>query len=130
MTRSLQFRLSAWLSVLVAGIAAIAGVIAFETAFHEANELQDGQLKQIAALVTQRSLPSMELAVLENVPGADRESKLIVQTLSERTPLVLAADLPEGIQNATVERTPWRLFVKTLDPGTRVVVAQATGRAR
>lgn len=127
MTRSLQFRLSAWLSVLIAGIAVIAGVIAFKTAFHEANELQDGQLKQVAALVTLRSLDVMEREALENVPGADRESKLVVETLGEaRAPLALAADLPDGIQNADVRGTPWRLFVKTLDARTRIVVGQET----
>ncbi|CDY77206.1 periplasmic sensor signal transduction histidine kinase [Caballeronia glathei] len=126
MTHSLQLKLSAWFAVLVAGIAMIAGIVAFETALHEANELQDGQLKQVAALVTHRSLPVMELAALENVPGADRESKLIVQSLSERTPLALAINLPDGIQNATVEGMSWRIFVKTLDGDTRVVVGQPT----
>jgi two-component system OmpR family sensor kinase len=64
MTRSLQFRLSAWLSALIVVIAAAGGVIAFKTALHEANELQDGQLKQIAALVTPRTLAVMRREAL------------------------------------------------------------------
>jgi two-component system OmpR family sensor kinase len=112
---------------MIAGIAAIAGVIAFQTAFHEANELQDGQLKQIAALVTLRSLAVMERGVLGNVPGADRESRLVVQTLSDPVmPLALPADLPDGIQNVSVDGESWRIFVKTLNASTRVVIGQAT----
>jgi two-component system OmpR family sensor kinase len=127
MTRSLQFRLSAWISMLIAGIAAMAGVIAFQTAFHEANELQDDQLKQIAALITLRSLAVMEREALGYVPGADRESRLVVQTLNDPVmPLALPADLPDGIQNVSVDRETWRIFVKTLNASTRVVVGQAT----
>ncbi|SAL47065.1 ATP-binding protein [Caballeronia humi] len=124
--RSLRFRLSAWLSLLIAGIAAVAGVIAFETAFREANELQDGQLAQVSALVTPRSLAAMEHEALASVPGTDHEAKLIVQTLATRAPLTLPAALPDGIQTVNVAGTPWRIVVKTLDADTRVVVGQQT----
>ncbi|SAK77653.1 integral membrane sensor signal transduction histidine kinase [Caballeronia fortuita] len=126
MTRSLQFRLSAWLSALVVAIAAAGGVVAFKTALHEANELQDGQLKQIAALVTPRTLAVMEREALAQVDGADAESKLVIQTLVERTPLSIAANVPDGLQNAIVDGTRWRLAVRTLDDGTRVVIGQKT----
>ena len=113
--------------MLIAGMAAIAGVIAFQTAFHEANELQDAQLKQIAALVTLRSLPVMQREALTNVPGTDRESRLVVQTLNDPVmPLALSADLPDGMQNVSVDGARWRIFVKTLNASTRVVVGQAT----
>ncbi|WP_321797273.1 ATP-binding protein [Caballeronia sp. J97] len=126
MTRSLQFRLSAWLSALIVVIAAAGGVIAFKTALHEANELQDGQLQQIAALVTPRTLAVMEREALEKVDGTDPESKLVIQTLAERAPLSVAPDVPDGLQNAIVDDTPWRIAVKTLDDGTRVVIGQRT----
>jgi two-component system OmpR family sensor kinase len=126
MMHSLRFRLSAWLSLLIAGIAAVAGVIAFETAFQEANELQDGQLAQVAALITPRSLAAMEYEALASVPGTDHEAKLVVQTLAARTPLALSTSLPDGIQTVTVAGTPWRIVVKTLDANTRVVVGQQT----
>jgi two-component system OmpR family sensor kinase len=127
MTRSLQFRLSAWISILIAGMAVIAGVIAFQTAFHEANELQDAQLKQIAALVTLRSLAVMQREALTNVPGTDRESRLVVQTLNDPVmPLALSSNLPDGMQNVRVDGARWRIFVKTLNANTRVLVGQAT----
>jgi two-component system OmpR family sensor kinase len=126
MMRSLRFRLSLWLSLLIAAIAAMAGVIAFETAFREANELQDGQLAQVSALITPRSLAAMEHEALANVPGTDHEAKLVVQTLAARTPLALSAALPDGIQTVTVAGMPWRIVVKTVDANTRVVVGQQT----
>lgn len=126
MTRSLQFRLSAWLSALIVVIAAGGGIIAFKTAFHEANELQDGQLRQVAALVTPRTLAVMEREALAKVAGADAESKLVIQTIGERVPLAIATDLPDGLQNAVVDGASWRIVVKTISDGTRVVVAQKT----
>ena len=38
--QSLQFRLSAWVSALLLGVAVVAGAFSFITAFEEANELQ------------------------------------------------------------------------------------------
>ena len=126
MTRTLQFRLAAWLSVLIVAIAAVGGVIAFKTALHEANELQDGQLEQVAALVTPRTLAVMEREALGKVPGADAEAKLVIQTLDEHAPLALAPGLADGVQNATVDGTRWRLVVRTLDDGRRVAIGQKT----
>ncbi|MDR5774172.1 MULTISPECIES: ATP-binding protein [unclassified Caballeronia] len=126
MNRSLQFRLSAWLSVLIVAIALIGGFIAFKTAFHEANELQDGQLKQITALVTPRSLAVMRRETLADVPGVDFASKIVIQTLDERAPLALSADLRDGLQYANVAGLRWRIIVKTLEDGVRVVVGQKT----
>ena len=126
MTRSLQFRLSAWLSASVVLMAVIAGVIAFKTAFHEANELQDGQLLHVAALITPRTLEVMEHEALDNVAGADPESRLVIQTMDQRAPLDLPRALPDGLQNEIVQDETWRLAIKTLKDGTRVIVGQKT----
>jgi two-component system OmpR family sensor kinase len=127
MTRSLQFSLSAWISILIAGVAVIAGAIAFMTAFHEANELQDDQLKQIAALVTPQTLAALQRHAFGHVPGADHESRLVIQTLSDPAmPLALHAGLPDGIQNVAVQGERWRILIKTLGADTRVVIGQAT----
>ena len=55
--QSLQFRLSAWVSALLLGVAVVAGAFSFITAFEEANELQDDTLRQIATLIDRNHLP-------------------------------------------------------------------------
>ncbi len=133
--KSLQFRLSAWLLLLILGVAIAAGAFSFVSAFEEANELQDEQLRQVAALINRHQLPVPQAQALSNVPDTDPESRFIVQTLprpgvpasapSDET-LVLPADLPDGIRTVTVPDGQWRLFVKTLDSGARIVVGQQT----
>ncbi|KND60345.1 Sensory histidine kinase QseC [Candidatus Burkholderia verschuerenii] len=126
MMHSLQFRLSALLSALIVVIAVLGGVIAFKTAFHEANEVQDGQLLQLVALLTPRTLDVMEREAAEKVVGADPESKLVIQTLDEARPLALPHSLPDGVQNAIVDGETWRVAIKTMSTGTRVLVGQKT----
>jgi two-component system OmpR family sensor kinase len=126
MIRSIQYRLSAWLSVVVILLAVIAGAVTFMTALHEANELQDGQLKQVAALITPHNLDVMERDALANVPGASPRSKLVIQKLSENAPLTLSADLRDGLQTAVVNNVPWRVLITTLATGTRIAIGQKT----
>ena len=45
-SRSLQFRLSVWLSLAIVLVAVAAGFLSFSYAFREAIELQDDQLRQ------------------------------------------------------------------------------------
>lgn len=47
---SLQSKLSVWLSLSILGVAAIAGIFAFFLAHHEAEELQDDVLRQLASV--------------------------------------------------------------------------------
>lgn len=134
MSQSLQFKLSAWLSLTILVIALAGGVFSFVSAFHEANKLQDDQLRQVAALIDRQHLPLPRVEAQAAVPVADSDSRVIVQTLGPvRAPasasaevLGLPADLPDGIQTHTVFNEPWRLFIKTLDPGLRIVAGQRT----
>ncbi len=57
-TTSLQFKLSAWIAGVILSIALAAGIFSFISAFMEANELQDDQLRQVAALIDQNTIPS------------------------------------------------------------------------
>jgi two-component system OmpR family sensor kinase len=133
--QSLQYQLSAWLSLVILAIALAGGAFSFISAFNEANELQDDQLRQVAALINRQYLPPASAEVQEAIPGADSDSRVIVQTLGQavrRTSasagegLALPTDLPDGIQTLTLRNEPWRLFIKTLDTGLRVAVAQQT----
>jgi two-component system OmpR family sensor kinase len=134
--QSLEFRLSAWVSLLLLGVAMVAGVFSFVTAFEEANELQDDTLRQIGALIDRDHLPVGNAATTLPDLDSDPESRVVVQMLpnasgdaaarSSATPLLLSADLPDGLQTVIVEGESWRLFVTTLAADTRFLVGQQT----
>lgn len=133
--QSLQFRLSAWVSGLLLGVAVVAGAFSFITAFEEANELQDDTLRQIAALIDRSHLPVTTAS--EQLPefASDSDVQVVVQILpnarektprSSATPLRLSAELPDGLQTVMIEDESWRLFVTTLAADRRFVVGQQT----
>ena len=134
-TQSLQFKLSAGLLLAILGVALAAGIFSFGAAFQEANELQDDQLRQMATLVNSHPLPATQTDTQKHDSDGDPESRVILQTLlpagakephSQPGAIPLRADLPEGLQTLSVNREEWRLFVKTLNSGTRIVVGQQT----
>lgn len=133
--QSIQRKLSIWLALVISGVALAAGVFSFGAAFEEANELQDEQLRQIAILADHHYLhpsPKDETAIVADV---DPESRVILQvlpvagTLTSKptdTTLDLPANLPNGIQTVTVNDQTWRLLVRPLDSGARIVAGQQT----
>jgi two-component system, OmpR family, sensor kinase len=130
-TSSLQFRLSLWLSLAVIALAAAAGCLSFFSAFDEAIELQDDQLRQIAALIQHQHLDAPSAAF--KVPHADPESRVIVlhsQASGAWTPrdeaFGLRSDLPDGLQTITIGSARWRLFVSTNEDKSRTAVGQQT----
>jgi two-component system, OmpR family, sensor kinase len=132
MRQSLQFRLSLWLSLTIVLVAAAAGFLSFASAFNEAIELQDDQLRQTAALL-QRQLLSAPPTEAAGPPDADPESRLIVLASRlheawnpEEVALGLRPDLPDGLQTVAIGGAPWRLFVSTHERGLRVAIGQQT----
>jgi two-component system OmpR family sensor kinase len=155
MSQSLQFKLSAWLVISIVAMALAAGIFSYFSSFQWALEFQDDQLRQVAALINLHNLPIEPAKVREPVPGTDPDSELIVQVLpdadsqpqlplpppqslpqsqsqsqsppqSESNTLELPSDLMEGLQTMTVAHEEWRLYVRTLDSGLRIAVAQRT----
>jgi two-component system OmpR family sensor kinase len=135
MSQSLQFKLSVWLFLVILIIALAGGAFSFVKAFQEANELQDDQLRQIAALINRYNLPLPSVKVQEAEPVADSDSRVIVQTLKQgdhqaaepaNDALALPGNLADGIQTVTVRDERWRVYVKTLGSGSQVAVAQQT----
>ena len=133
--RSLQFKLSLWLAMVIFGVALAAGVFSFFVAFDEANELLDAQLHQVAALVNRYQVGNLGLNLKANTPDTEPESHVILQALpaagattEKATPgaLALPSSLVEGVQTVAVNSDAWRVFVKTLDSGSRVAVSQRT----
>ncbi|MEO8344113.1 MAG: ATP-binding protein [Betaproteobacteria bacterium] len=133
---SLQIRLSVWLSAAILGVAMIAGVIAFYSAFNEAHELQDDVLRQVAALYD-RHRPDPPRGGDANAPAdEDVESRVFIQFLSTNptsthgagafVPLALPRALRDGLQTVSVGNESFRVMVKTLADGERLAVAQQT----
>ena len=135
MKQSLQFRLSLWLALIIFGVALAAGAFSFLVAFEEANELQDGQLIQVAALVNHHQIGEIELTPKTGAQGTDSEMRVILQSLPSPgatapsiapDALDLSANLPDGMQTVTINSETWRVVVKTLDTGSRIAVSQQT----
>jgi len=130
--RSLQFRLSLGLACVAALFAVIAGILSFSSAFEEAIELQDDQLRQVAALAHHQSSlgPS---AWLDGVLTDDPESRLMI--LKEKVPdgwALLAEirevppDIADGFHTVVIANVRWRLFTETFNDNVRVAVGQQT----
>ncbi len=132
-SQSLQFRLSAWLSLAIFALALAAGIFSFGSAFQDAHELQDDQLRQVAALINRQSLSIPQSS--GNSPDSDPEARIMVRQLLPRGSQAnkpadelanLPVNLPEDLQTITAQGISWRLFVKTLDSGARVAIGQQT----
>ncbi len=135
MKHSLQFRLSAWLSVAVFAVGILAGIFSFVTAFHDANELQDDQLRQLAAFINQQRVPLLHLAETEEIPDSEPEDRISVRLLQPldaqavESPGALAGlplNLPDGMQTVSLPGDSWRVLVTKLDAGSRIALGQRT----
>ncbi|MDR3568778.1 MAG: ATP-binding protein [Syntrophobacteraceae bacterium] len=134
---SLQIRLSLWLSGVILGVALIAGMFAFLSAFNEAHELQDDLLRQVAALFDSRNpiIPQGGASGKE-AGDYDTESRVFVQLLSAHSakgaesvansPLTLPQNLRNGMQTVSIGKKTYRVFVKKLGSEKRLAVAQDT----
>jgi two-component system OmpR family sensor kinase len=132
---SLQFKLSAWLSAAIVGIAAAAGAFAFVSALDDAHAMQDNQLRQTGYLISRLdAVPASPLA-REKRGDVDFDARVVVRFLQARgAALPLKPDrhpvfsnlLSDGLQTVSVQGEQWRVFVRTNDKGVRVAVGQQT----
>lgn len=135
LTSSLQFRLALSLTVVITIAAMIAGMIGFRSAFADANELQDDQLREVAAMVDANLLKFNELDAATRSEEADPESHLALQWLddtangsgtSTETGVSFPHDLRNGMQTVRVNNIDWRVFVKSTRSGKRLAIGQQT----
>ena len=135
LTNSLQFRLAASLSGLVIVLALGAGAFSFWTAFEEANELQDDQLRQMAALIDQHEVPVGSARTASPERAVDPDSQFVVQVVGAPAALAVAggapvlalpAKLTDGLQTTVIGHDSWRLYVSPLHTGAKLVVGQQT----
>ena len=134
-TASLQFRLSLALTIVITLAAAIAGIAGFQSAFHDANELQDDQLREIAAMADAKLLDFGHIDPVTRSEEADPESHVAFQLLdglgnddisSTESGVIFPRTMHNGLQTVTVGQDDWRVFVKSLKSGKRLAVGQQT----
>jgi len=136
LTKSLQYRLSFWLILLILGVAIAAGIFSLLSAFDEANDLQDNQLRQVATLIKHHQWAASPAESQGSIPGgSDPDALLVIQDLPASGPhtvkkdnpvLPLPTNLPNGMQTVKVGHQSWRIYVSPLDQGGRVAVGQLT----
>ena len=134
---SIQLKLSFSLLLAILGVAVIAGLFSFVSAFDEAHELQDETLRQVATLFDRQNLSLARLGDAERANGSDEESRVIVQYLGDvgnavdtggaGATLPIPITLPDGLHTLDVRGEPFRVLVRTTVSGERIAVAQETG---
>jgi two-component system OmpR family sensor kinase len=135
MKTSLQYRLSASISLAVVAIAAIAAVFTFVASWKDAHLAQDKQLRQTAHLIGRIQARPVTLAARQRINGIGREERIVVRFLGESgaearavqegRPLI-PVRVPDGVQTVPIGDESWRIFAMTNDDGMRVAVAQQT----
>ena len=137
LNESLQRKLSVTLSLAILGVALVAGVFSFLSAFNEAYELQDDVLRQVAALMDRQHLSRRMSSRAEDQGRAMKKSRVIVQRLGDARqaplgvddggPLPLPKTLPNGLQTLRAAGETFRVLVITTATGEQIAVAQETG---
>lgn len=132
MKTSLQFRLSASISLAVVLVAGSAAAFTFGAAMSEAHLAQDKQLRQTAHAISRLQTGPVTLAGWRKIKGIGDEERLVVRFLGSRegaeyhrAPLFSNA-MPDGLQTVRVGAEAWRVYVRSGDDGVRLAVAQQT----
>lgn len=124
LNQSLQFRLARAISLAVAAMATVAGILSFRATLHEVHEFQDEILEQAAELLGPESgQATASLPVQGCLQTDDDEEGLIIQRLPA---------LPKGSQNGKDRKQPSATDTVTKDsltndePATSVRPSDAT----
>ena len=130
MNHSLRRRLFAWLSAAIVLMAAASAGIAFKMNFDDANDLQDTQLRQVAAALATQPLTAPE-AHFRPHDREDAETHFVIRVLDsgdvDPDPWIdvyLAASLHDGLQSLKPANVQWRVMVARNAGGQRFGVAQ------
>ncbi|PRC93223.1 ATP-binding protein [Solimicrobium silvestre] len=135
LSSSLQFRIALALTIVMVIAAMSIGAIGFYSAFHDAHELQDDQLRDIAAMTDAERLTVGQANALAPSELEDPESHFIVQlidpnssvaTSEPSTDIKFPNNLTNGTKTLLVQHKKWRVFVRPLPSGEKLVVGQRT----
>ena len=130
MNRSLRRRLWLWLSVAIVVMGAATAVLTFHLNFEDANELQDTQLQQVAAVLATQATTA-PAATFRPKDREDAETHFVVRALGSGDvdpdpwlDVFLPATLHEGLQSLQPGRVKWRVMVARNAGGQWFGVAQ------
>lgn len=128
--RSLTFQLLIWIGSVIVVMGVVACGFSFVFAYQEASELQDVQLKEIAALIDRHAMTLPAAADLPmSLPNAD--ARVVIDRLGasasgmrRATGLAISAATPDGLHDMESDGRGWRVNVRTLRSGERIAVAE------
>jgi two-component system, OmpR family, sensor kinase len=134
---SLQLKLSFSLSLAILVVAVVAGIFSFVSALHEAHELQDDTLRQIATLIDRQGVPFLQSRAGATVASDDKDSRIVVEYLADggqegpgiadaEARLPIPAGLPDGAHTLRIKGESFRVLIKTAAGGGRIAVTQET----
>ncbi|NRO98168.1 two-component sensor histidine kinase [Paraburkholderia sp. NMBU_R16] len=134
---SLQLKLSFSLSLAILVVAVVAGIVSFVSALHEAHELQDDTLRQIATLIDRQGVPFLQSRAGATVASDNKDSRIVVEYLAAggqqganiagaEARLPIPADLPDGAHTLRIKGESFRVLIKTAAGGGRIAVTQET----
>ncbi|WP_019936746.1 HAMP domain-containing sensor histidine kinase [Bordetella sp. FB-8] len=139
MNHSLQFRLSASIAAGIALVALLGAFLSFLLMLREADNFQDSQLRQIAALINSRYLPSLPDNGGKVQADDDVDARIFVQQMSPDSSAPsgrraqagpdapnLPPNLHDGLQTVFADGVSWRVLVKPVSRQVRIAIAQPT----
>ena len=130
MNHSLRRRLFVWLSVAIVVMSAATAAITFKMNFDDANELQDTQLRQVAAALATQPL-TLGDSHFRPHDSEDAETHFVIRVLDSGSvdpdpgiDVELPATLHDGLQSLQPGHVQWRVMVARNAGGQRFGVAQ------
>jgi two-component system OmpR family sensor kinase len=130
MNHSLRRRLFLWLSVAIVVMSAATAALTFKMNFDDANDLQDTQLRQVAAALATQPLTERD-AHFRPRDSEDAETHFVIRVLGsgnvDPDPWIdveLPATLHDGLQSLQPGQVQWRVMVARNAGGQRFGVAQ------
>ena len=130
MNQSLRRRLFVWLSVAIVVMSVATAGITFKMNFDDANDLQDTQLRQVAAALATQPLSAPD-SHFHPIDDEDAETHLVIRVLGSGNidpdpwiDVALPATLHDGLQSLQSGRVQWRVMVAHNADGQRFGVAQ------
>lgn len=128
--RSMTSQLTWWIATVIVTLSVMAGAASFAAAYHEANKLEDGHLREIGALIDAKKLLLKTTAVMWQ-GSQDSNVRLVIARLGHASndtnaasPITVPESMPDGLHNLESQGRNWRVSVRTLHTGDRIAVAE------